>query len=73
MQNLVGEYLENSVTGWNKGLVARDLIDFYRRWPEFREVATQLSERPDLNDIQRETIWWMIQLVDRIGRHDLEN
>lgn len=50
----------------------RDLIDFYRRWPEFREIAAALVERADLSAAQRETVNWLILLVDRIGQRDIE-
>jgi hypothetical protein len=49
----------------------RDLIDFYRRWPEFREIAVALAQRADLSVAQRETINWLILLVDRIGERDI--
>jgi hypothetical protein len=48
----------------------RDLIDFYRRWPEFREIALRLAQRADLSAPQRETINWLILLVDRIDELD---
>jgi hypothetical protein len=50
---------------------ARDLIDFYRRWPEFRKTALDLTEHKDLSSAERETVRWLILLVDRIGEHDL--
>jgi hypothetical protein len=49
----------------------RDLIDFYRRWPEFREIAAALAHRADLSAAQRDTVNWLILLVDRIGERDL--
>ena len=49
----------------------RDLIDFYRRWPEFRETAVALGQRGDLSPIQRETLKWLVLLADRIGEHDI--
>ncbi|HLH87550.1 MAG TPA: hypothetical protein VKX28_03750 [Xanthobacteraceae bacterium] len=49
-----------------------DLIDFYRRWPEFRATAVELAARPDLTQIEHETVKWLIVLVDRIGDHDLK-
>jgi hypothetical protein len=48
-----------------------DLIDFYSRWPEFREVAVALAGRADLSASQRDTVNWLILLVDRIGPRDL--
>ena len=49
----------------------RDLIDFYRRWDNFRQTAARLADRPDLSTLERQTISWMILLVDRIGERDL--
>jgi hypothetical protein len=49
----------------------RDLIDFYRRWPEFREIAVALAGRADLSSAQRDTVNWLIFLVDRIGERDI--
>jgi hypothetical protein len=49
----------------------RDLIDFYRRWPEFRLVVTRLTDRADLSASERQTIQWLILLADRISEHDL--
>jgi hypothetical protein len=48
-----------------------DLIDFYRRWPEFRASAAALAERRGLSPIERATVKWLIVLADRIGDHDL--
>jgi len=48
-----------------------DLIEFYRRWQEFRGVAVAVSRRADLSAEQRDTVNWLILLVDRIGEHDV--
>jgi hypothetical protein len=48
-----------------------DLIDFYRRWPEFRQTAVALARRADLSPAERETVHWLILLADRIGEHDI--
>jgi hypothetical protein len=48
-----------------------DLIDFYRRWGDFRPAALRLADRPDLSVLERQTIQWLILLVDRIGERDL--
>jgi hypothetical protein len=48
-----------------------DLIDFYRRWPEFRETAVVLAQRVDLSPAERETVKWLILLADRIGERDI--
>ena len=50
----------------------RDLIDFYRRWPDFRQTASRLADRPDLSARERQTVHWLILLVDRISEHDLQ-
>ncbi|MEA2880329.1 MAG: hypothetical protein QOF14_5525 [Hyphomicrobiales bacterium] len=60
-------------TGQESGQVeVRDLIDFYRRWHEFRETAVRVADRPDLSLSERQTIHWLIQLVDRVSEHDLK-
>jgi hypothetical protein len=48
-----------------------DLIDFYRRWPEFRATAAALTERRDLSPVERETLRWLIKLADRVGEYDI--
>jgi hypothetical protein len=48
-----------------------DLIDFYRRWPEFRPMVEALANRPGLSALERQTVQWMILLVDRIGERDV--
>ena len=50
----------------------RDLIDFYRRWPEFRPHAMLLTDRPDLPPVERETVRWLILLADRISERDVQ-
>jgi hypothetical protein len=49
----------------------RDLIDFFRRWPEFRETAIALARRAELSAVERETVNWLVLLVDRIGERDI--
>jgi hypothetical protein len=53
-------------------MIAEDLIDFYRRWPELRGVAISLSEKTDLSAMQRDLVQWMIKLLDRVGPMDFE-
>jgi hypothetical protein len=48
-----------------------DLIDFYRRWPEFRPMVEALANRSGLSALERQTVQWMILLVDRIGERDV--
>ena len=50
----------------------RDLMDFYRRWSEFRLTVVRLAERSDLSALERQTVHWLIELVDRIGEHDVQ-
>jgi hypothetical protein len=50
----------------------RDLIDFYRRWTEFRPAAAALANRSDFSVSERQTLHWLIQLADRISEHDVE-
>jgi hypothetical protein len=58
--------------GRKKGQTApSDLIDFYRRWPEFRQTTVALAQRPELSPAERETVHWLILLADRIGEHDI--
>jgi hypothetical protein len=63
-----GEPLGGRVTGQG---APNDLIDFYRRWPEFRQTAVALAWRADLSPAERETVHWLIQLADRVGDEDL--
>ncbi|MDD1534722.1 MULTISPECIES: hypothetical protein [Bradyrhizobium] len=58
--------------GRRSGLEApRDVVEFYSRWADFRQTATQMLDRADLSPDERQTIFWLIQLVDRISEHDL--
>jgi hypothetical protein len=50
----------------------RDLIEFYRRWSEFRPFATRLASRSELSASEREVLGWLILLADRISDHDLQ-
>jgi hypothetical protein len=52
--------------------VPRDLIDFYQRWFDFRPTVAALADRSDLSLSERQTVQWLILLVDRISEHDLE-
>ncbi|MBW7971196.1 hypothetical protein [Bradyrhizobium sp. BR 10289] len=48
-----------------------DLIDFYRRWRDFRPAAIGLARRSDMSVLEQQTIRWLILLVDRISEQDL--
>lgn len=50
----------------------RDVADFHLRWPEFRPIAKSLSCNPTLSPTESDTLVWMIELLNRIGPHDLE-
>jgi hypothetical protein len=50
---------------------ARDLADFHLRWSEFRPLAVEAKNSPEMSDPQRETLTWLIALSDRIGEGDL--
>jgi hypothetical protein len=50
----------------------RDLIDFYRRWSDFRPMAAALANRAGLSPSERQTVHWLIQLADRIGERDVQ-
>lgn len=52
-------------------LTARDLIDFYCRWPRFRQVAIDLLEGANLTAMQRETVRWLVELTDRVSDRDI--
>jgi hypothetical protein len=48
----------------------RDLVDFHRRWLDFRNMAIELSEEPLLTASQRDIMIWLIHLADRVGPKD---
>jgi hypothetical protein len=50
---------------------ARDLIDFYCRWPEFRPHAMLLAGRSGLSPAERETVRWLMLLADRVSERDI--
>jgi hypothetical protein len=64
--------VEQSESQEGEQVAVRDLIDFYRRWPEFRQTAMRLVECSDLSPSERQTVHWMILLVDRVSEHDLK-
>ena len=72
----MGAFEEDSGRGQRQGEhvppVPRDLIDFYQRWPDFRPMVTGLSSRSDLSSAERQTLRWLVLLVDRISEHDLK-
>lgn len=52
-------------------LTARDVIDFHLRWDEFRPVAKSIHGLLDLSQDQAETLYWLIELSDRVHKDDL--
>jgi hypothetical protein len=51
--------------------VPDDLIDFFRRWPEFRPMVEALANRSGLSVSERRTVRWLMELADRVSAHDL--
>lgn len=49
-----------------------DLIDFYLRWREFRDVAEGLAAKRALSAQERRVARWLIAMMDRISIRDLE-
>ncbi|MEL6608815.1 MAG: hypothetical protein AAFO58_08460 [Pseudomonadota bacterium] len=49
-----------------------DLADFYTRWPQLRDHAVSVLDRPDLTDAEREVLVWLTALADKIGPVDIE-
>jgi hypothetical protein len=49
-----------------------DLVDFVRRWSDFRGVAVSVAGHPALAGDERAVIEWLIALADRVGRRDVE-
>lgn len=49
-----------------------DLIDFYRRWPEFRPMVEALASHSGLSALERQTVQWLMELADRVSEHDVE-
>ena len=52
---------------------ARDLVDFFVRWREFRAIAAGVSGNSCLDAGERETIGWLIALADSVSELDLAN
>lgn len=50
----------------------KDLIDFYRLWPDMRNDAVSLQNDPRLEPHHAFMIKWMILVVDRVGPADLD-
>jgi hypothetical protein len=48
-----------------------DLIDFYQRWSEFRDIAVGVVKRSEISKAQRNAVHWLILLADRIAERDI--
>lgn len=58
--------------GFQNETGVRDVPDFYLRWNELRErIVPALDVEGELDLEQREILYWLIQLVDRIGENDI--
>ncbi len=49
-----------------------DLVDFYQKWPDLRDVAMGLSRDGRLDRRERIILQWMVRVVDRVGPVDLK-
>ncbi|MEL6201877.1 MAG: hypothetical protein AAFR39_05905 [Pseudomonadota bacterium] len=50
----------------------RDVPDFYNRWDDLRDRIVPALERQSVLDLeQREILYWLIQMADRIGENDI--
>ena len=51
---------------------AKDLIEFYLRWNEFRPHLVDLRDSKTLEKAEKEALDWLIMLADRISLDDLQ-
>lgn len=49
-----------------------DVIDFFLRWREFREIATTLENKQGLSAKEREVARWLVAVMDRISARDVQ-
>ena len=49
-----------------------DVMDFFLRWREFRDVATTLQGKRGLNAKEREVARWLVAVMDRISARDMQ-
>ena len=49
----------------------KDLIDFYRRWPQLKKYLVELEDAKDISSNAKETLKWLIKLADRVGKSDI--
>lgn len=52
-------------------LPAKDLIEFYFRWSEFRPYLVRLRDSKDLEEMEKDILNWVIILTDRISIEDV--
>jgi hypothetical protein len=50
----------------------RDLIDFYRRWSDFRPMVEALANHSGLSVSERQAVYWLKQLADRVSERDVQ-
>ncbi|MCX2721317.1 hypothetical protein [Roseibium salinum] len=49
-----------------------DIVDFFLAWHTHRETVLQISRMDQLNDVQKRTLFWLVQMADRVSLADLE-
>lgn len=49
-----------------------DLMDFYRAWPDLKKHAVELKDNINMSKEARQTLYWLIELADRVGKADIE-
>lgn len=55
----------------DKNIEIRDLIDFYKRWPQLKKHLIELENAEDISLNTKETLKWLIKLADRVGKSDI--
>lgn len=49
-----------------------DIVDFFLAWNSHRETVLQISRMGHLSDAQKKTLFWLVQMADRVSLADLE-
>lgn len=68
---LITTHSQKLVPANHEPIKARDVADFRRRWDEFRPIANSIHGLPDLSQDQAETLYWLIELSDRLHKGEL--
>lgn len=68
---LITTHIQKLVPANHEPIQARDVVDFHARWEEFRPIAKSMHGLPDLSQDQAETLYWLIELSDRVHKGDL--